>query len=744
MKSKNTCLVLAVLSAMAACGGGNDTAVSAPPTRTLSQLSTAGAAGTGADYSTVVQELYVAYFGRPADSGGLANFQAALAAAGAPADIAQLTSAYGSNPAVRQLIDSFGTSDESNRLYGGDSKAFVTAVYQSIFNRAPLASGLQFWADAIDTGTLTRGNAALSIMSGALNNQTAQGLIDAAAVRNKVAVGASFTAAMVTPANVNGYKGQAAAAAARAMLTAVDSNTDTAQYRSTVAATLARMSVSATSKADSFQWNLVTPAQLVVTDAQGVALPSTGLRCVAVDASALTVAADCSTIQAKRLGAQKITVSGSNVLATMQLTVIPQRQPFGTHGVTSHYGSGDYNLLVTAAGNVQAWGANTAGVLGQGLSYSKLNGSSLPLMVKDAAGTGNLGNIVAVSAGDQVALGLTADGEVLAWGDGQPMTRENTDTVTHLPVKVRNPANSGNLQHVVQVAVGDANAAALADDGTVYSWGYYAGQGTTASARYPNQVRNPAGTGALNNIVAISAGSDFTLALAADGKVYGWGWNNSGETGRGTTSTQEALPATVKLASDNSELTDVVAISAGYNFGLALTADGHVYAWGNNSQGQLGQNAVAGSYYRAVPVKDASGANLSNIKMVSAGGGHVLALDNNDNVLSWGAGSDGQLGDGANRSAGGARLKPIPVVNTDSVGALDSIVAVGAGYNHSLALRNDGTVLIWGDGFNNNLGQGGSGNTDSAVPLTVKNAAGNGPLQLSRLETFQNLLMRGR
>ncbi|MES2264697.1 MAG: DUF4214 domain-containing protein [Pseudomonadota bacterium] len=244
MKLIKLSMAVAAISALSACGGGGDEVASSQPTRLLAQASVAPALApnSASSYGTVVQQLYVAYFGRPADSGGLANFEAALVAAGAPTDVAQLASVYGTNAAVRNLIDGFGTSEESNRLYGGDTAAFVNAVYLSVFNRPPLAPGLKFWTDAIDNGTLTKGNAALSIMAGAMSNQSAQGVKDANAVRNKVAVSVDFTAALALPANMNRYKGPAAAGAARALLAAVDGGTDIVQYKNAVNKTLANLS----------------------------------------------------------------------------------------------------------------------------------------------------------------------------------------------------------------------------------------------------------------------------------------------------------------------------------------------------------------------------------------------------------------------------------------------------------------------------------------------------------------------
>lgn len=504
---------------------------------------------------------------------------------------------------------------------------------------------------------------------------------------------------------------------------------------------LATASVVLKSSESTLQWNLPTAMTVTLRDSSGAVVPSSSLTCTAVDKVALTTAADCSSVKAQRLGTQQIQVAGNGSSATLSLKVIPQRQPIAIHGIASSYGSGDYNLLVNQAGNVLAWGANPSGVLGQGVGLSEPKLASLPIMVKNADGTGNLTGIVSASAGDIEALALTEDGEVLVWGSDQVGVAGGS----HLPVKVRNPVNSGNLQHIVQVAMGKDNVAALADDGTVYTWGFFTGQGTTSSIKFPNQVKDSSGAGVLSNIVAISAGSDFTLALSADGKVFAWGWDDNGQTGRGTNVTQEPLPAPVKLASDNADLSDIVAISAGYNFSLALTADGKVYAWGNNRFGQLGQGLTSDNYPRAVPVKNSTGTGiLSDIRMVSAGGWFGMALDMSGHVLSWGFSADGALGDGSNGRRDGDYLKPLPVVGLASTGQLADIAAIGAGYEHGFAISTDGSVLIWGSGFGGNLGQGGTNTSKSAVPLKVKDPTGSGTLSLAPLAGYQNLLGRGR
>lgn len=194
------------------------------------------------EYNDVVQQLYVAYFGRATDSAAMANFSATLRGYGASTSIQTLNTAYSSDSQIRDLINTFGTSTESNNLYSGDTTAFVTAVFQNVLNRAPQSSGLTFWRDAIDSGALTRANAALSIMAGALTNNTAQGVIDAALINNKIRAASNFTFAIDTAAEVAGYSGSTAAATVRSLLSTVTSSTDLEAFQASVASTLATMS----------------------------------------------------------------------------------------------------------------------------------------------------------------------------------------------------------------------------------------------------------------------------------------------------------------------------------------------------------------------------------------------------------------------------------------------------------------------------------------------------------------------
>jgi hypothetical protein len=185
----------------------------------------------------VTQQLYIAYFGRPADANGLNQFKYQLYQLGVGPTAQDLNASYATNAGLRALVNSFGDSPESNALYTGDTAAFVQAIYVNLLNRAPDAEGKAYWVHAIDSGLLTRAKAALSILAAAQVNPTPQGLIDAQLIANKSANSKVFTSL----APVDAYRGEFAAQLAREMLRKVTAATTVEEFRATIDSTIVKL-----------------------------------------------------------------------------------------------------------------------------------------------------------------------------------------------------------------------------------------------------------------------------------------------------------------------------------------------------------------------------------------------------------------------------------------------------------------------------------------------------------------------
>ncbi|MFS2161812.1 beta strand repeat-containing protein [Pseudomonas sp. Pseusp122] len=167
-------------------------------------------------YLDQVQQLYIAYFGRPADPVGQRFW-------------AQVIDDAGGN--IASVLAGFSASNESQALYGASSTAQkVAAIYSNVFNRAPEAAGLAYWVSQIDSGQVTQAQAAWTI-------QQAAGPGDASTVNNKLIAANTFTANIDTTAEIAGYSGSNSATIARAFLNKVDASYASIAYVSTYAVT---------------------------------------------------------------------------------------------------------------------------------------------------------------------------------------------------------------------------------------------------------------------------------------------------------------------------------------------------------------------------------------------------------------------------------------------------------------------------------------------------------------------------
>ena len=213
----------------------------------------------------------------------------------------------------------------------------------------------------------------------------------------------------------------------------------------------------------------------------------------------------------------------------------------------------------------------------------------------------------------------------------------------------------------------------------------------------------------------IAAGGDHSLAQRTDGRLYAWGYNGNGELGDGSTVNN---PVPQRLGDSNGEpITAIVAIAAGWNHNLALKADGRMLAWGNNGSGRLG-DGTSTNRTRARLVLDDGYRALQGIIAIAAGSDHSQALHQDGYVLSWGYNNYGQLGDGTTDT----HYLPQWVIDAAGFPLID-IVAIGAGIEHGAASTSDGRLFTWG---RNHVGQLADGSwSDRSWAASAKDSAGD-------------------
>jgi len=372
-----------------------------------------------------------------------------------------------------------------------------------------------------------------------------------------------------------------------------------------------------------------------------------------------------------------------------------------------------------AGGSVLGWGENYYGQTGNG-TPSKTECQCLP----NPTPAGGLSDATQVSAGSSHTIALRANGTVTAWGyNGPGQLGDGTTTESAAPVPV------SGLTNVVAVDAGYEHNLALLGNGTVMAWGdnyfgelgvgssEFAGGGPESCGSTSPCSKVPIQVPGLSDVVAIDAGYRSSVALLGNGTVMAWGYDYYGILGNGTGTETGCECADHPVPVPG--VSGAVDISAEHH-GMALLANGTVTAWGQDTDGQIGN----GTDFEVPPpnclcVVAASVVGLSGpVRQISAGGYHSVALLGSGIAQAWGYDYEGELGNGSTTEEG---CTCIPAAGSPVLG-LAGAQMVAAGEYHSVALLGDGSVRGWGS---NTEGQVGDGTEeDRSAPVPASGVAG--------------------
>lgn len=298
---------------------------------------------------------------------------------------------------------------------------------------------------------------------------------------------------------------------------------------------------------------------------------------------------------------------------------LPQRAAVGIT-VKEIVGGGFHTCAITPDGTTYCWGWNTNGQLGDGTYTTALS----PVLTQNGM------KFSTIATGIEHTCGTTLNGMGYCWGkgaNGQLGGGSMTSSLTAVPVV--------DTAGFMMITAGDAHTCGIgAADSLAYCWGH-GGEGRLGTGgSFPSSV--PVRVAGAHQYTWVSAGNLHACGAATDGALWCWGYNSNGQIGNGAGATNDFSPE------PDSVLTSLrfVQTTTGFYHTCGLAANGEIFCWGSNQSGQLGDGTLDD---HKVPIHVAEGLQF---KEVTAGFYHSCGLTQGGEVYCWGDNHWGQLGNG--------------------------------------------------------------------------------------------------
>jgi len=391
------------------------------------------------------------------------------------------------------------------------------------------------------------------------------------------------------------------------------------------------------------------------------------------------------------------------------------------NGGTNWYGYEEVNNdneAPNTAGKLYAWGQNHTGKLGQNSrNLPTSSGISSPVQIP-----GTTWDAVSGSYG---VFGRKSDGTLWSWGNNssgvlghnQTGGASADDNQKSSPTQIPGTTWSDNIKTF------DTNAIATKTDGTLWIWGSN-GHGRlglnapeTSSKSSPTQI--PGTTWDTRN-QKIAAGYQAQYAIKTDGTMWSWGYSAQGQLGQNQSPAGGGVEKISSPAQIGSKTNWNIVGGAWYSQAMAINTDGELWMWGTNVQGNLGQNNKT-QYSSPVQVPGTTWSKL-------AGGQSIYyasaAIKTDGTLWMWGNNGQGQLGQN-NRTY---RSSPVQVAGT-------TWNSIACSTYCSIATKTDGTLWTWGYPSNGQLGNNQEA-TRYSSPVQIPGTTWTGVIYASRYSMY--------
>jgi alpha-tubulin suppressor-like RCC1 family protein len=399
---------------------------------------------------------------------------------------------------------------------------------------------------------------------------------------------------------------------------------------------------------------------------------------------------------------------GSNLFGGLgNGTTTDSATPVAVTGLSSGVAAiavGDYHACaLMKSGDMQCWGSNENGQLGNGTTTDSLTPVSVSLTGANEITANGEHTCALINDGTAKCWGLDRYGEL---GDGAPTIQSTPDNVF-------------GLSGAASIVSGGNHTCAVSKAGGLRCWGYnnagQLGDGSTTDSPVPTIAIGTTQGDSYMPISAVSmaAGGNHSCLINTDGTLQCWGSNGSGELGNNKTA-NSYIPVSVLLPNA------ATAVANGGIHTCAVTSIGHVLCWGANSFGQLGDGTTTERHNPlSVLITDDFGRNvpLVGATKVGVGGNHSCVVLNDTRAACWGANTYGQIG---NHNFTDPYLSVAEMVVSPSDAPLENVSTIAGGENDTCALLTSGDVKCWGDNGYGQLGNGIAATRTTGPDVTVE------------------------
>ena len=376
---------------------------------------------------------------------------------------------------------------------------------------------------------------------------------------------------------------------------------------------------------------------------------------------------------------------------------------------------GEYhNTALKPNGTIYTWGNRSFawGALGLG------PGTGPAILAPTQVGTDS--NWTNISTGKYTTFAIKSDGTL--WGTGSSRYGEIGNGTFGTNNYIFNFTQVGTETNWKIISGTRDNTIGLKNNGTLWGWGFnnngQVGDGTTVVRYTPVQI------GTDSNWKAVTSGSiSFNIALKTNGTLWGWGFHGGSNClGLGSgTGINAYYSSPIQIGTDS----DWSSMASGYEHTLAIKTNGKLYIFGTGVNG-AGGNGVLTDMTFFIPTQIGTDSNWAQ---VSAGYSTSYAIKTDGTLWAWGQNDLGQLGDGTTINKG------IPT----QIGTDNNWASVQAGYQHCEALKTNGALWTWGDNSSSQLGT--SNTSSSLIPVQIAVAGctlGNEAFEKTAINLYPN------